>query len=146
MLPSGPTQFQLSLCRQDTTSPWSTDYGGNICSLTLILMQAIKIFGRRKEKEKKKHFIKEETQNRKNEQIEKMKKESGVTLKWAITDPTFFYRGPKFKFSQKKIVFFTVGLLDDFFARFWRLLGRLKKNKEKTKIGKTFNVKKKTEK
>ena len=26
----GPTQSQLSrLCRQDTTSPWSTDYGGN---------------------------------------------------------------------------------------------------------------------
>ena len=29
----GPTQSQLSrLCRHDTTSPWSTDYGGNICS------------------------------------------------------------------------------------------------------------------
>ena len=29
----GPTQSQLSaLCRQDTTSPWSTDYGGNIQS------------------------------------------------------------------------------------------------------------------
>ena len=44
-----------ALCRQDTTSPWSTDYGGNICSQTLILMPAMKLFWKTYNKEEKRN-------------------------------------------------------------------------------------------
>ena len=65
-----PNSSYPALCRQGTTSPWSTDYGGNISSetliLILILMQAMKTHlkeNRKKKthtntrkKKKKKHF------------------------------------------------------------------------------------------
>ena len=65
----------------------------------------------RKEKEKKKH-------------------ESEVTLKWASPNKNPVHRGPKIEFSQKEIVFFTIGTSGRFFVGFWRLLGRLEKEEE----------------
>ena len=48
-----PTQSQLSaLCLQDTTSPWGTDYGGNLHSKTLILMPALKFYGQKFQQKK----------------------------------------------------------------------------------------------
>ena len=41
--PSCPAQ-----CRQDTTSPWSTDYGRNIYSKTVVLMHAMKYLTEKK--------------------------------------------------------------------------------------------------
>ena len=55
-----------------------------------------------------------------------------------------FYRRPKFKFSQRKNVFLTVGLPDDVFLVL-ASARTTEKNKEKTNIGKTF-IKKKTKK
>ena len=46
-----PNPSYPALCRQDTTSPWSTDYGGN--SYTLILMSAIKTYLKEIKKQKK---------------------------------------------------------------------------------------------
>ena len=37
-----PSSNYPALCRQDTASPWSTDYRGNIKSETMIQMQAMK--------------------------------------------------------------------------------------------------------
>ena len=65
--PSSPT-----LCRQDTTSPWSTDYGGN--NQTLILMPAIKQKGKEiQEQRKEETFFFFETK------IEKEKEKSSKT-------------------------------------------------------------------
>ena len=64
-----PNPSYPALCRQDTTSPGSTDYGGN--SLTLIQTPAIK------------KYLKEIQEKRKEETFssEKMKKEHEKTLK-----------------------------------------------------------------
>ena len=140
-LPSGPTQFQLSRPMSSGHHiSWSTNHGGNIKSLTLIPILAKKIFGRKKKKEKKKHFISEETKIEKMKQTEKMKNESGVTLKWAIPNP--FLARPKIKFHNRKSLFSYSKNFSTICFRFSRLLGRLeKKPKEKTNTGKTFNKK-----
>ena len=68
-----PNPSYPALCRQDTTSPWSTDYGGN--SETLILMPAVQhICKRFKEKEKKKLFLEKMKKKKKKEKVKKKKK------------------------------------------------------------------------
>ena len=104
-----------ALCCQDTTSPWSTDYRGNICSQTLILMLAM---------HGNAYFLK----TRKKETFSRKKRnenrESEVTFQAGHSQrPHPVHRGPKIKLSQKKTVFLR------FFAGFWRLVGRLEKQK-----------------
>ena len=65
--PAQPNPSYPALCRQDTTSSWSTDYGGN--SKTLILTPAIKKY--LKEIQVKRE---EETFLRKNEKMKNIKK------------------------------------------------------------------------
>ena len=62
-----PNPSYPALCREETTSPWSTDYEGN--SYTLILMPAIKNIWKKYKKKKEETFS-----------SEKMKKENEKTF------------------------------------------------------------------
>ena len=111
---SGPTQPSYPALRcQDTTSPWSTDYGGNIYSQTLELMPAMKHICTKY----KKKIFEEKNKNEKNE-----KHECGVNLKWAVLDP-LSTEARKSNFHKRKIVIFTITTSRRFIFRFGRLLG-----------------------
>ena len=60
-----PNPSNPALRRQDTTSPWSTDYGGN--SETLILLPAIKHIWKKYKKKEKKKLFSSEKMNKENE-------------------------------------------------------------------------------
>ena len=196
--PSYPAQ-----CRQDTTSPCSTDY---ILLLNPDTNAGSSVYFE-KEEEKRNTFFKK---NRKNCKIVKMKNkkkrgkmeempqrstylprrlkkliffrrnvvitreaieapknqifstqekkkkkrrhEGEVTLKWALNNPSSpVHRGPKIKFSQKKIVFVTTGTSRRFFAGFgvcsddWKnqiSKKKMKKEKKKKKMKKKMKKQK----
>ena len=64
-----PNPSYRALCRQDTTSPWSTDYGGN--SFTLILKPAIKLDWKKYKKKKRRNFVLERKVKKEKEKIKR---------------------------------------------------------------------------
>ena len=75
------------------------------------------------------------------EKKKKKKHESEVNLKWA-TPKTLCTQGPKIEYSQKKIVFSTMGISGPFFAGFGVCSDDWKKGKKKTKMKKHEKKKK----
>ena len=51
-----PNPSYPAVCRQDTASSWSTDYGGNIYGKTVILMPATKEIERKTRRKKEETF------------------------------------------------------------------------------------------
>ena len=66
-----PNPSYPALCRPDTTSPRSTDYGGNIFCQTQIQMQEA-AYMKKKGREKKKHIFRAK-EKRENEKMKNMK-------------------------------------------------------------------------
>ena len=137
-----PTPRYPALCRQDTTSPWSSDYGRNIYNLTQILMPTI-FFGRNiPKKSKRRNTVQKK---KKMEKKKQEKHESEISTTWTTLN---------LKLSLKKIVLFC----NKNFSTFLRVLAsarttgkrkRRKKekmeNKRKDNIGKTKNNRRKTD-
>ena len=67
-----PNPSYPALCRQDNTSPWSTDYGGN--SLTLILTPAIQNIWKKYKKKEKEDPFSSEKKKKEMKNIKKNKK------------------------------------------------------------------------
>ena len=91
----------------------------------------------KEEKKKKPFFV------MKNEKRDE-KHESEVTLIWATLNFLLSTEASKIELSQEEIVLFVFfkGTSGPFFALFWRLLGRLEKEKKKkTKMEKMKNGK-----
>ena len=68
-----PNPSYPALCRQDTTSPWSTDYGGNI--LNSDTNASNKKYLKEIEEKLKKKLFSSEKMNKENEKHKKSKNE-----------------------------------------------------------------------
>ena len=94
-----PNPSYPALCRQDTTSPWSTDYGGS--RKTLIQMPAINIFERKTKRKKRRNFFLKKMMKQENEKHFKKQKIEEMNKKWEKRK-FFLKKTRKIKKKKKK--------------------------------------------